>query len=64
MYCFAIKIEKFRAWIKSSFPPNPKKIHFISIITLRYVCIAQAVPQIYLDGLLTKLNKKGVGCHM
>ncbi len=27
MCCFAIKIEKFRAWIKYSFPPNPSKIH-------------------------------------
>ncbi len=26
MYCFAIKIEKFRARIKSSFPPNPSAL--------------------------------------
>ncbi len=32
MYCFSIKIEKFRACIKSSFPPNPNKIHFSALL--------------------------------
>ncbi len=32
MYCFAIKVERFRAWIKSSFPPNPNKIHSSALL--------------------------------
>ncbi len=64
MYCFAIKIVTFKAWIKFSFPSNPSKIHYSALfhLDMSVVCrlfrhVDQDIQNILLSGQVIKKSE-------